>query len=48
MWFQCSMEHLLRHLFNLKILFFQFITGIKFKWDYVMRCNIALLVCIGL
>ena len=28
--------------------FFQFITGITFKWDYVIGRSVALLVCIGL
>ena len=34
--------------FHLKIWFFQFITGITFKWDYVIWCSIALLVWIGI
>ena len=34
--------------FHLKMKFFQFITGINLKWDYVMWCIIALLVWIGL
>ena len=33
---------------NLTIWDFQFITGITFKWDYVMWRTIALLVWIGL
>ena len=34
--------------FHLKMWFFQFITGINFKWYYVIRRSVALLVCIGL
>ena len=36
------------HTFHLKMWFFQFITGITFKWYYVMWRIIALLVWIGL
>ena len=35
-------------IFNLEMWFFQFITGINFKWDYVMFQNIDLLMWIGL
>ena len=34
--------------FHLKMLFFQFITAITFKWDYVIGHSVALLVWIGL
>ena len=34
--------------FHLTILFFQFITEINFKWDYVIRHSLYLLVWIGL
>ena len=34
--------------FHLKMWFFQFITGITFKWDYVIGRSVALLVWIGL
>ena len=34
--------------FHLTMWFFQFITGINFKWDYVIRRSVALLVFIGL
>ena len=34
--------------FNLKIWFFQFITGITFKWDHVMWNVISLLMWIGI
>ena len=34
--------------FHLTVRFFQFITGINFKWDYVIRSSVALLVWIGL
>ena len=34
------------HTVHLKMCFYQFITGIKFKWDYVMRRTISLLVWI--
>ena len=34
--------------FHLAIWFFQFITGITFKWDYVIGRSVALLVWIGL
>ena len=34
--------------FHLTMLFFQFITGITFKWDYITGRSVALLVCIGL
>ena len=33
--------------FHLSMWFFQFITGITFKWDYVIGCSVALLVLIG-
>ena len=46
MWFQWSMEFSLR--FHLKMWFFQFNTGITFKWDNVIWRNIDLLVWIGL
>ena len=36
------------HTFNLKMWFFQFITGINSKWDYVIWRSIALLVVIGI
>ena len=36
------------HTFHLTMWFFQFITGVTFKWDYVMWCIISLLVCIGI
>ena len=36
------------HTFHLKTCFFQFITGITFKWDYVIESSIALLVWIGI
>ena len=32
--------------FHLKMLFFQFITGINFKWDYVIGHSVALLLWI--
>ena len=34
--------------FHFKIWFFQFITGISFKWDYVIGRSVALLVWIGI
>ena len=34
--------------FHLTMWFFHFITGITFKWDYVIGRNVALLVWIGL
>ena len=34
--------------FHLKMWFFKFITGIKFKWDYVIGCSVALLIWIVL
>ena len=34
--------------FNSKMWFFKFITGINFKWDYVIGRTVALLVWIGL
>ena len=34
--------------FHLTVWFFQFITGIIFNWDYVIWCNVALLVWIGI
>ena len=34
--------------FYLTMWFFRFITGITFKWDYVIGCSVALLVWIGL
>ena len=34
--------------FHLTMCFFQFITGINFKWDYVIGRSVALLVWIGL
>ena len=34
--------------FHLTMGFFQFITGIAFKWDYVIRRSVALMVLIGL
>ena len=34
--------------FHLKMWFFRFITGITFKWDYVIGSSVALLVWIGL
>ena len=34
--------------FHLKMWFFQFITGINFKWDYVIGRSVALLIWIGL
>ena len=34
--------------FHLTIWLFQFITGVTFKWDYVIRCSFAMLVWIGL
>ena len=34
--------------FHLTMWFFQFIAGINFKWDYVIRRSVALLVWIGL
>ena len=34
--------------FHLTMRFFQFITGINFKWDHVIGRSVALLVCIGL
>ena len=34
--------------FHLKMWFFQFITGINFKWDYVIGRSVAILVWIGL
>ena len=33
--------------FHLTMWFFQFITWINFKWDYVIERSVALLVCIG-
>ena len=38
----------LSHTFHLNMLFFHFISGITFKWDYVIRCSVALLVWIGI
>ena len=35
-------------IFHLTMWFFQFITGITFKWDHVIRCIIYMLVWIGL
>ena len=34
--------------FHLTMWFFQFILGINFKWDYVTRRSVVLLVWIGL
>ena len=34
--------------FQLAMWFFQFITGITFKWDYVIVRSVAMLVWIGL
>ena len=34
--------------FQFRMWFFQFITGIYFKWDYVMWHIVALLVWIGI
>ena len=34
--------------FHLTMWFFQFITGISFKWDYVIGRSVALLIWIGL
>ena len=34
--------------FHLTMLFFQFITGINFKWDYIIGRTVSLLVWIGL
>ena len=34
--------------FHLTMWFFQFITGINFNWDYVIRRSVVLLVWIGL
>ena len=34
--------------FHLTMWFFQFITGINFKWDYFIGHSVALLVWIGL
>ena len=34
--------------FHLTMWFFQFITGITFKWDYVIGRSVALLIWIGL
>ena len=34
--------------FHLTMWFFQFITGIAFKWDYVIRRSVAMLIWIGL
>ena len=34
--------------FHLNMWFFQFSTGINFKWDYVIGRSVALLVWIGL
>ena len=36
------------HTYRLKIWFFQFITGVTFKWDYIIGRSVALLVWIGL
>ena len=36
------------HTFHLKMWFFKFITGITFKWDYVIGRSFALLVWIGI
>ena len=36
------------HKFYLKMWFFQFITGINFKWDYVIMRSVDMMVCIGL
>ena len=36
------------HTFHLTMWFFQFITGITFKWDYVIGRSVTLLVWIGL
>ena len=35
-------------MFHLTMWFFQFITGINFKWDYVIGQSVALLIWIGL
>ena len=35
-------------IFHLTMWFFQFITGITFKWDYVIGCSVDMLVWIGL
>ena len=35
-------------IFHLKMCFFQFITGIIFKWDYVIERSVALMVWIGI
>ena len=35
-------------MFHLKMWLFQFITGITFKWDYLIGQSVALLICIGL
>ena len=34
--------------FHLNMCFFQFTTGIAFKWDYVIGSSVALLVWIGI
>ena len=34
--------------FHLMVWLFQFITGINFKWDYLIGCSVALLVYISL
>ena len=36
------------HTYHLTMWFFQFITGITFKWDYVIGRSVALLIWIGL
>ena len=36
------------HTFHLMMWLFQYITGINFKWDYLIRCSVALLVWIDL
>ena len=35
-------------IFHLAMWFFQFITGVTLKWDYVIGCSVSLLVWIGL
>ena len=36
------------HRFHLTMLFFQFITGITFKWEYLFGRSVVLLVWIGI
>ena len=36
------------HTFHLAMRLFQFITGFKFKWDYLFGRSVALLVWIGI